>query len=187
MRLRLLITAVAAVALAGCGSGSSGNGSPTSAASNDAAVQYMDKVCGAASEFAKLEKTAPKLDGSDPAKLKADMAAYIGQLAEAFTKSADELRKVGTSPIAGGEEAVNKMADTFTTLGTTFAEAKSKIDQADANDPTGGLQAAGEAITKLSQLADPLKDLQAVPELEKAALTAPKCQEMRNLGVAPTT
>lgn len=188
MRLRLVVTAVAALALAGCTSGNSGNGSPTSSsASNDAAVQYMDKVCGAASEFAKIKKDAPKLDAGDPAKLKADMAAYMGQLASAFTKSAEEMRKVGPSPIQGGEEAVNKMADTFTALSTTFTEAKTKVEQADANDPSGGIQAAGEAITKLSALADPLKELEAMPELEKAALTAPKCQEMRSLGVAPTT
>ncbi|GLZ32959.1 hypothetical protein Lesp02_51470 [Lentzea sp. NBRC 105346] len=187
MRHVWIAAVAAAVVLAGCTSGNGGNTSPTSSANDAAAVQYMDKVCAAASEFAKLEKSAPKLDSGDPAKLKADMAAYMGQLSAAFTKSAEELRKVGPSPIAGGEAAVNKMADAFTTLAATFTEAKTKIEQADANDASGGLQAAGEAIAKLSQLADPLKDLEAVPELEKAATSAPKCQEMRNLGVAPTS
>jgi hypothetical protein len=191
MRRSLVATAaIAAIALAGCtngGSGSSGTStSPTSGQADAAAVAYMDKVCGSASEFAKVDKTAPKLDTGDPAKLKAEMAAYMGQLADAFTKSAAGLKEVGPSPVAGGDEAVTKMSDTFTALGTLFADAKVKIEQADANDATGGLQAAGEAISKLSELADPLKDLKAVPELQKAAQSAQKCQEMQRLGIAPT-
>ncbi|MEU7475153.1 hypothetical protein AB0A63_04160 [Lentzea sp. NPDC042327] len=180
-------TAVAAIALAGCtNGGNSGTSTPTSGQPDAAAVTYMDKVCGAASAFAKVDKTAPKLDAGDPAKLKAEMAAYMGQHADAFTKSAADLKQVGPSPVAGGDEAVTKMSETFTALGTLFADAKVKIEQADANDATGGLQAAGEAISKLSELADPLRDLKAVPELQKAAQSAQKCQEMQRLGAAPT-
>jgi hypothetical protein len=191
MRLRLVATAVvaAACALAGCtNGGNSGTSStPTSGAASPEAVAYMDKVCGAASEFAKIEKTAPKLDAGDSTKLKAEMAAYMGQLADAFTKSAEGLKNVGPSPVAGGEEAVNKMAETFTSLGAVFADAKTKVEQADANNATGGIQAAGEAISKLSELADPLRDLKNNPELQKATQTAPKCQEMQRLNVTPTS
>jgi hypothetical protein len=191
MRLRLVATAVvaAACALAGCtNGGNSGTSStPTSGAASPEAVAYMDKVCGAASEFAKIEKTAPKLDAGDSTKLKAEMAAYMGQLADAFTKSAEGLKNVGPSPVAGGEEAVNKMAETFTSLGAVFADAKTKVEQADANNATGGIQAAGEAIAKLSELADPLRDLKNNPELQKATQTAPKCQEMQRLNVTPTS
>ncbi|KOV78523.1 hypothetical protein [Nocardia sp. NRRL S-836] len=190
MRRSLVATAaIAAIALAGCtnGDGGSGTPGPTSGQADPAAVAYMDKVCGSASEFAKVDKTAPKLDAGDPAKLKAEMAAYMGQLADAFTKSAAGLKGVGPSPVAGGDEAVTKMSETFTALGTLFTDAKVKIEQADANDATGGLQAAGEAISKLSELADPLKDLKAVPELQKAAQSAQRCQEMQGLGVAPTS
>ena len=42
-------------------------------------------------------------------------------------------------------------------------------------------------IAKLSELADPLRDLKANPELQKATQTAPKCQEMRRLNVTPTS
>lgn len=190
MRLRLVATAaVAACALAGCtnGGNTGTNSTPASGAASPQAVAYMDKVCGAASEFAKIEKTAPKLDAGDPAKLKAEMAAYMGQLADAFTKSAEGLKNVGPSPVAGGEEAVTKMAETFTSLGTVFADAKTKVEQADANNATGGLQAAGEAIGKLSELADPLRDLKAVPELQKATQTAQKCQDMQRLNITPTS
>ncbi|HUQ54321.1 hypothetical protein [Lentzea sp.] len=191
MRRSLVATAAAAAfALAGCTTGGNSGASPTPSASGAAtpeAVAYMDKVCGAASEFAKIEKTAPKLDAADSTKVKADMAAYMGQLADAFTKSAEGLKNVGPSPVAGGEEAVTKMAETFTSLGTVFADAKTKIEQADANDATGGIQAAGEAITKLTELADPLRDLKDVPELQKATQTAQKCQEMQRLNVTPTS
>jgi hypothetical protein len=190
MRLRLVATAViTAAALAGCTNGGNSGTSPTptSGAASPAAIAYMDKVCGAASEFAKVQKTAPKLDAGDPAKLKADMAAYMGQLADAFTKSANGLKNVGPSPVAGGEDAVNKMAEAFTSLGTVFGDAKTRIEQADANDATGGMQAAGEAISKLSELADPLRDLKAVPELQKATQSAQKCQEMQRLNITPTS
>ncbi|RAS60302.1 hypothetical protein C8D87_112199 [Lentzea atacamensis] len=191
MRLRLVATAVVATcALAGCttiGGNSGTSATPTSGAASPEAVAYMDKVCGAASEFAKIEKTPPKLDAGDSAKLKAEMAAYMGQLADAFTKSAEGLKNVGPSPVAGGEEAVTKMADAFTSLGVVFTDAKTKIEQADANNASGGLQAAGEAIAKLSELADPLRELKAVPELQKATQTASKCQEMQRLNVTPTS
>jgi hypothetical protein len=191
MRRSLVATAAAAaLALAGCTTGGNSGTSPTpstSGAATPEAVAYMDKVCAAASEFAKIEKTAPKLDAADSAKVKADMAAYMGQLADAFTKSAEGLGKVGPSPVAGGEAAVTKMAETFTSLGTVFADAKTKIEQADANNATGGIQAAGEAIAKLSELADPLRDLKDVPELQKATQTAPKCQEMQRLNITPTS
>ena len=190
MRPSLVATAaVAALALAGCtnGGNSGTTSTPTSGTDNAAAVAYMDKVCGAASEFAKVEKTAPKLDAGDSAKLKAEMAAYMGQLADAFGKSAEGLKNVGPSPVQGGEEAVTRMAETFTSLGTVFTDAKTKVEQADANNATGGLQAAGEAIAKLSELADPLRDLNDVPELQKATQTAPKCQEMQRLNVTPTS
>jgi len=190
MRLRLVATAaVAACALAGCtnGGGTGTSSTPSSGAASPQAIAYMDKVCSAASEFAKIEKTAPKFDAGDSAKLKADMAAYMGQLADAFTKSAEGLKNVGPSPVAGGEEAVNKMAETFTSLGAVFSEAKTKVEQADANNATGGLQAAGEAIAKLSELADPLRDLKGVPELQKATQSAQKCQDMQRLNIAPTS
>ncbi|SDH23339.1 hypothetical protein SAMN05216553_11855 [Lentzea fradiae] len=190
MRRSLVATAAAAaLVLAGCTSGgSSGTSStPTGDAASADAVAYMDKVCGAASEFAKIEKTAPQLDASDPQKLKAEMAAYMGQLADAFTKSAEGLKNVGPSPVAGGEQAVDKMSETFTSLGTVFADAKAQVEQADANNANGGLQAAGEAIAKLSELADPLRDLEAVPELQKATQSAQKCQEMQRLNITPTS
>ncbi|MFI6101026.1 hypothetical protein ACIA8G_36230 [Lentzea sp. NPDC051213] len=190
MRLRLVATAVvAAAALAGCtnGGGSGTSSTPTSGAASPEAVAYMDKVCGAASEFAKVDKNTPRLDAGDPAKLKSEMAAYMGQLADAFVKSADELRKVGPSPVAGGEEAVNKLTETFTSLSALFADAKVKVEQADPNNANGGLQAAGVAIGRLSELADPLRDLKAVPELQKATQAAPKCQEMQRLNVSPTS
>ncbi len=191
MRRSLVATAaVAALALAGCtNGGSSGTSSPapTSGAATPEAVAYMDKVCAAASEFAKIEKTAPKLDAGDSTKIKAEMAAYMGQLADAFTKSAEGLKNVGPSPVDGGDEAVTKMAETFTSLGAVFADAKTKVEQADANNATGGIQAAGEAITKLTELADPLRDLKGVPELQKATQTAPKCQEMQRINVTPTS
>ncbi|MFD9703129.1 hypothetical protein [Lentzea sp. NPDC059081] len=192
MRRSLVATAaVAAFALAGCTNGGSSGTSPTptSGAASADAVAYMDKVCGAASEFAKVDKTPPKLDATDSTKLKADMAAYMGQLADAFTKSAESLKNVGPSPVAGGEEAVTKMAETFTSLSTLFADAKTKVEQADANNANGGLQAAGEAINKLAEFAasNPLRDPNTVPELQKATLTAPKCQEMQRLDVTPTS
>jgi len=186
MRLRLAALFAIAAALTGCGVGAGGNSTaPSTSSTADAAIGYMDKVCTAAAAFASTPKTPPQLNTTDPAKLKADMGVYMGQMADAFNKTATELRAVGASPIPEGDEQVTKMADTFAELSRTFAEAKAKVEQADAADPNGGLQAAGEAIAKLTEVSTPLKDLQAHPELLTAAQKAPKCQQLTDL--EPTT
>jgi hypothetical protein len=182
MRLLPLVAAVA-VAVAGCGSGGDST-APTSTSaspSDDAAVAYMDKVCTAAASFATVPKTPPQLDANDPAKLKADMGAYMGQMADAFGQTAAKLRDVGRSPVAGGDEQVAQMAATFTDIAKNFTDAKAAIEAADANDPVGGLQAAGEAITRLDDFVAPLKQLEASPELSSAAEKAAACQDLRTL------
>ncbi len=191
MRLSLAALLAAAALVAGCTSGGSG---PTSASPSaptaDPAVAYMDQVCSAIPGFATAVKTPPQLDATDPVKLKADMSAYMGQLADAFAKSTADLRAVGPSPVAGGDEQVKKVADAFDGAATMFADAKAKVEQADAADPSGGLQAAGEAIAKLAEFAQPLSDLETSPELLEAAEKAPKCQSIRptaTTGTTPTT
>ncbi|MFD7652719.1 hypothetical protein ACFV4N_01915 [Actinosynnema sp. NPDC059797] len=190
MRFVPLVAAVLVVA--GCGSGGDSTAPSSSASPGDeAAVAYMDKVCTAASAFVTTPKTPPQLDGGDPAKLKADMAAYMGQMADAFTRTAGQLREVGPSPVAGGDEQVERMAVTFTDIAKNFGDAKAALEAADANDPVGGLQAAGEAITRLDSFVEPLKQLEASPELGAAAEKADACQSLRTLtppeSAAPTT
>ncbi|WP_158848141.1 hypothetical protein [Saccharothrix deserti] len=193
MRLLPLVAAAAlVVAVAGCGSG--GDSAPPtspSAPSDAPAVAYMDKVCTAVAAFTAVPKTPPKLDANDPAKLKADMAVYMGQMADAFSQTATKLREVGPSPMPGGTEQVEKMAVTFTDIAKNFTDAKAAIEAADANDPVGGLQAAGEAITRLNDFVEPLKQLEASPELSAAAEQAASCQNLTTLSpsesVPPTS
>ncbi|GAB3000392.1 hypothetical protein [Saccharothrix stipae] len=183
MRLLPLVAATAVVvALAGCGSGGDTTAPTSSTSPSDAAaVAYMDKVCTAAASFATVQKTPPQLDANDPAKLKADMGAYMGQMADAFSQTAARLRDVGPSPVAGGDQQVEQMAATFTDIAKNFTDAKAAIEAADANDPVGGLQAAGEAITRLDDFVAPLKQLEASPELSSAAEKAGACQDLRTL------
>lgn len=197
MRIVPLVAAslvVAGLSVAGCGAGGDSttpSSSSATASGEDAAVAYMDKVCTAASAFVTTPKTPPQLDGNDPAKLKADMAAYMGQMADAFTRTAGQLREVGPSPVAGGDEQVERMAVTFTDIAKNFSDAKAALEAADANDPVGGLQAAGEAIARLDQFVQPLKQLEASPELMAAAERAGACQGLRTLtpsgSAAPTS
>ncbi|RKT52143.1 hypothetical protein [Saccharothrix australiensis] len=185
MRFRLAVVAAAGALAAGCGSGGD-EPAPSSASAGDP-VAYMDKVCAAASSFASAPKTPPRLDANDPAKLKADMSTYMGQMADAFNQSATRLREVGPSPVAGGDEQVSRMAGTFSDIAKSFGDAKVAVDSADANDPVGGLQAAGEAISRLDQFAEPLKQLEATPELRDAAEKARSCQSLRTLRPTDTT
>ncbi|MFD1151699.1 hypothetical protein [Saccharothrix hoggarensis] len=193
MRLLPLVAATAvALAVAGCGSGgdpvpTSSSSGPSTSSTEEAAVAYMDKVCTAAASFATVPKTPPQLDANDPAKLKADMGAYMGQMADAFTQTATRLREVGPSPVAGGDQQVEQMALTFTGIAKNFADAKVAIEAADANDPVGGLQAAGEAITRLDDFVTPLKQLEASPELSAAAEKAPACQDLRTFNPSAST
>ncbi|MEV0677306.1 hypothetical protein AB0I60_12385 [Actinosynnema sp. NPDC050436] len=178
MWIRLAVVAASAMLAAGCGSGDDPAPTTSSSSSGDT-VAYMDKVCSAASSFVSVSKTPPKLDANDPVKLKADMSTYMGQLADAFNQTAQKLGEVGPSPVAGGDEQVTKMAATFSDIGKSFSDAKAAVEAADANDPVGGLQAAGEVIGRLDQFAEPLKQLEATPELKEAAERAPACQKLR--------
>ncbi|GAA3891878.1 hypothetical protein GCM10022243_65990 [Saccharothrix violaceirubra] len=197
MRSRLVATLAVAAVLTACTGGGGGTAQSTSAKPDDsAAVAYMGKVCSAASAFVDAPKTPPGLAGDDPAKLKADMARYMGQMADAFTKSATALREVGPSPVGAGDSEVAAMATTFTDIAAAFADAKTKIEAADAGDPTGGLQAAGDAIAKMDEFVVPLRELDATPELKGAAEKAESCQKLRRVGrseqpspsaAAPTT
>ncbi|MET1075207.1 MAG: hypothetical protein ABWY11_21355, partial [Umezawaea sp.] len=128
MRPSLVALATAAVLLTGCtsGGGSGQSASPSTRPSADPAIAYMDRVCAATSEFAGAAKAPPALDTTDPVKLKSDMAAYMGQLADAFGKSAADLRAVGPAPVAGGDEQVAKMATTFDEVAKVFTDAKAK-------------------------------------------------------------
>ncbi|PRY46216.1 hypothetical protein [Umezawaea tangerina] len=179
MRLSPAALVTAAALLAGCTSGGGSTAAPSTRPTADPAVAYMDKVCAATSEFAGTAKSPPALDTTDPVKLKADMAAYMGQLADGFGKSAADLRSVGPAPVAGGDEQVAKMATTFDEVAKVFTDAKAKVEAADAADPSGGLQAASDAIGKLAEFTVPLKDLETSPELLAAAEKAPKCQSIR--------
>jgi hypothetical protein len=194
MRLLPLIGATAlVVAVAGCGSDGGDSAAPTTSTtpSDAPVVAYMDKVCTAVASFTTMPRTPPKPDESDPAKRKADWATYIGQLADASTQTAAKLRDVGPSPVPGGAEQAEKMAVAYTDLAKNFSDAKAATEAADANDPVGGLQAAGDAITRMDAFGAPLKQLEAVPELSEAAEKAPACQGLRTLqpseSVVPTS
>lgn len=192
MGARLAAALLASALLAGCGSGDDGSTATSgstapSTSSNDAAVAYVDKVCAAASAFVSVPKTPPRLDATDQNKLKADMAAYMGQMADAFSRTAASLREVGPSPVAGGDEQVERMAATFTDVAKTFSDARSTIEQADANDPVGGIQAASDAIARLDEFTEPLKQLESNPELAAAAQEAPSCQALRTLRPSTAT
>ena len=63
---------------------------------------------------------------------------------------------------------------------------RAATEAADANDPVGGLQAAGEAITRMDAFFAPLKELASVPELASAAEKAGACQDLRTLRPSET-
>ncbi|ACU34254.1 hypothetical protein [Actinosynnema mirum] len=195
MRARL-VTAVAASALSACLlAGCTGQDSEptpttsstsTSASPEQLAADYLDKVCSATSAFATVQKTPPGADVTDPGKRKELMAVYMGQFGEAFTRSATELRAVGESPVAGGDQVVEKMAATFSEMATVFTDAKSAVEQADANDQYGGLAPARDALAKLADFSVPLKEVESTPELAAAARKAPKCQALRTATPSPS-
>ena len=211
MRLRLATTAAvlvasASLALAGCGtkdagspvgaaasqtsgatgSASSSNSGSSSSGSSDA-VQWADQFCGAMQSFVDVAKQPPKFDTSNPAAAKSGLSTYFGQLSDGFGKAGDQLKALPKAPTPSGDQVVSKMVDLFGQMKTAFADSKSKIDNADPNDPTAGMTAATESLSKLSDLTDPLKDVKADPELEKAASQAPKCQAMGASVSTPTS
>lgn len=175
--------AAAVLALSAACAGATGTATPAAPGSTAGAttadpVSWMDKVCGSLDDFKAATSTPPQVDSSSPQAAIKSLSSYLDKIIDALDSAITGMKAAGPSPVKGGDEAVSKLTTALTTVKGTFAETKTKIDQADPNDPTA-LQDAVAPLQSLQNLPNPLQDFTSNAELDKAADQAPKCKALQ--------
>jgi hypothetical protein len=201
MRRSLLAVALLAAALpaAACG-GSTGAGSAattttttittTTSAGGDA-VAWVDKVCGAIVKLVDTQTTPPAIVVNDPAQRAKAVDTYLADSITAVDRSISDLRNVGPSPVAGGDDGVNALIKGLESLKSGFQTTRTKLSSADLNNPQQAGAAVSEAVIAIQQGAQEMntatQSLEKNQALQDAAKKAPNCQKLENTAGASAT
>ncbi|GAA2672400.1 MULTISPECIES: hypothetical protein [Actinosynnema] len=195
---------VAAVALSACSSGptdpaappSSGTSAPASATSSgtaaappgDKVTTWVEAYCGLVGGYALGLQAYQEKHTQLPAitdvveRNKAQLAAFtqlVSGLETDFTAAEGELAKIGV-PLAGAEELHAEIIEVLGKVNDQLGKAEQQVAALDPEDPdfaqavsqAGGLDAASALLAHGEKVS-------AVPELEQAMNTAPKCVEIQ--------
>ncbi|TQM06431.1 hypothetical protein [Pseudonocardia kunmingensis] len=183
----LLLSAVAAMAFGtGCtttvsGAPSADGVAPAAQGSGDA-VAWVDQVCGSLLPFVRTAATPPEPSAApDPASLVEDITGYLGDAEDAAGSAVQGMDAAGPSPVAGGDDVVERLDETLTRLQETFRDARTRIEGVDVNDRQALLSEVPAAVASLEELANmpnPMADLQASPELDRAGREAANCRQI---------
>jgi hypothetical protein len=198
---RLTVATVAAaalsLALAGCGNSStSGSGSGSNSGSggsgggSGSAVDWAEKVCKSIEPDVEALGKTPDVDPSDMAKTKDNMVSFLGKFSTALGHMATSLKDSGDPPVANGKEDVAKLISALDSAKKAVDEAKTNLDKASASDPAAFQEAftkVGEDLSKLGDLEDPTKSLEANKELKDAFDQAPTCKKIDMGGGSSST
>jgi hypothetical protein len=183
----LLLSAVAAMALgSGCTTTMSGSASADSAeiaaSSSGDAVAWVDQVCGPLIPFIRTAGSPPEpSQARDPAALVQNISDYLEEAEDAAETAISGMSDAGPSPVAGGDEIIDRLSGTLSTFQTSFRDARTRIEAVDLNDQQALLTEVPAAVAPLEQLAnmpDPIAGLQGSPELDQAAEQAANCQQI---------
>ena len=181
-----LLTGLLAVTACSTGGGGSATSSPTSTtAANDAeVVAWMDKVCGAVGGTVKAMSDEPKIDMTDPAKLKTGLSEWLGTKVTAVDKSIADLKALENGPHPKSKELVTSAEKGMDQIRTLLGDTRSKVDS--ATDPTQVVTAFTEMVTKAAALEGAGAEVQkkfTETGLADAAGKAPNC---KGLAITPT-
>lgn len=168
--LAALTTTLALVTVAACDDGSTDP------------VAWTDKVCASLLAFTVKASAQPNIDGSNPQAALQSLSDYLGTAIAAADESIAGLSSVGPSPVAGGDEIVDRATTAFTSMRTAFQDARTKLEGVDTSNPAALFAGVGQAVTPLASLpetAQSLQGLQGNAELEAAAKQAPNCQKFQ--------
>jgi hypothetical protein len=109
------------------------------------------------------------------------ISSYLRGGEEAARTAISGMEAAGPSPVAGGDEVVTRLTGTLETFQTSFRNVRTRIEQVDVDDRQALLTEVPAAVRELEQVAtmpNPLADLQASPELDRAAREAASCQQI---------
>jgi hypothetical protein len=182
----LLLPAAAALVLAtGCTTTVPGTASADGAAppqDGGDAVAWVDEVCGSLLPFVRAASSPPEpQQARDPASLVRSISDYLSEAEDAAGAAISGMDAAGPAPVASGDEVVERLSGTLETFRTSFRDVRTPIARVDVNDRQALLAEVPAAVAELEQLAtmpNPMADLQASPELDRAAQEAASCQQI---------
>lgn len=203
MRLSLPMAVVLAAVLTGAACGGSDNttggtaaapssGASTTNAASSPDVAWVDKVCGELLALVEGESAMP------PALTDPDVSKSLKAFDEFITRNIDlvdqrltNLRKAGSSPVAGGDQALTALINGLEALKKGYQAAKDRFAKIDTSDQLATQNAVVEAITSLGQasadLEQAVKSVDDNKELKAAADQAPNCQKLDRSSSPPAS
>jgi hypothetical protein len=179
-----------AVVLTGCGASttntaaSSSSSAPASSSSATPATadSWMDGFCGSLVGLGGLSTMQlPQVNAGDVAGAKTAVVDVFTKAESAVGSAVDGLGKLPAAPVPAGDTAKTILLEVFTPILAQVKDAKAKLvaapdgDKQSLLDASNALQAIG---TEGGKVDNPLKDVEASPELEEARETAPNCQKL---------
>ncbi|HET9140567.1 hypothetical protein [Actinophytocola sp.] len=175
--LAVVSAAALAFALSGC---SDSNGSSSDGQAGGA-VGWADRVCQAIGDDLTALQQRPDLTNTDPQKVRESLITYLSQLSSTLDGMVSGVKDAGPPPVTDGSAQVDKLTDLLGNAKTSLQEAKTALEQAQANDPQA-YQAAvlkvTEEMSKFAELEDPFKELSQNKELSDAFEQAPECKKI---------
>lgn len=186
MSRRTLTVVALALVLAATGCSNTVSGSPGDAqspsGSTDANTAWADKFCGALLNLATASKQAPPdMSSGDLTKVKTGLSTFLSTMSTGVSKTVDELKNIGPSPVKGGDDVAKAAITGFGTMKKSYDDAKTQLDQlnpADAAAFSEGLGKVTQTMSGAAGAANPMKELGDNPELSKAGETAPNCKKL---------
>jgi hypothetical protein len=181
-----ILPAVVALALSGgCTTtvpgAASADSAPAAQGTGDA-VAWVDQICGSLLPFVRAAGSPPQpSDARDPAALVQNISDYLSEAEDAAGSAISGMAAAGPSPVASGDEIVDRLSSTLETFQTSFRDARTRIEGVDVNDRQALLSEVPAAVASLEQLANlpnPMADLQGSPELDQAGREAAGCQQI---------
>jgi hypothetical protein len=172
-----------AVVLTGCGAGTSNTAASSSATvAPVSAVSWMDGFCGSLIGLGGLSAMqTPQVAPGDVAAAKTAVVDVYTTAESAVGSAVEGLGKLPAAPVAAGDTAKTTLLAVFTPILQKVKDAKAKLVAAPDGD-TQSLLDATTALTTIgteaSRIDNPLKDMDASPELAAAGKTAPNCQQL---------
>jgi hypothetical protein len=183
-----VLTAAVGLALAGCGQETALATTPATApaaeptAVSEQAVQWTDSVCGALVPVTESLANSPGFDLTAPAASRDAYLAYLAQAQAATDRALENIAAAGPAPVDGGQQVTEEVRSDVTELRDDLADARTQLEQADANDPAAigaSVVAAGNIVGAVANNAQALSVLDGNPRLDAAFEQAQSCQRLR--------